>query len=145
MPIKGEMLLVEFDQSPSICDITRGLTGLYHYRANQYWLGGTMSDPSVQAGTTESGKEEILKNIHEMLPSLGDFKIINHCAGYRPMTRDKLPILGALPSMKNVYVSSGGGSKGILLSAGMGSIITDMIEGNRADQYTFLSPERFFQ
>src|SRR5690606_1157878 len=41
VPIKGQMLVVRIPGRPFAWDITHGLTGLYQYRDDLYWLGGT--------------------------------------------------------------------------------------------------------
>ena len=78
-----------------------------------------------------------------MLPGLGPLEIVAHEAGYRPESADKLPIVGFLPGYENLLVGTGGGSKGILLSAGIARALRDMIVNGRAAVIPYLSPERF--
>lgn len=116
-PIKGEMLLIRLAK-PFKCDVTHGLTGLYHHTQNEYWLGGTRNDGDA-SGPSEEGKQTVLDNIHEMLSGFSEYEVLSHCAGARPATCDAIPIIGEVPGYTNVYVGSGSSSKGILLSAGI--------------------------
>ncbi|PHS70440.1 MAG: hypothetical protein COB22_08100 [Cycloclasticus sp.] len=140
---KGELLLLKFKKKPFSFDITHGLTGLYQFKESLYWAGGTMSSAEIVAGITEEAKDKILKNIRNILPNLNDFEVISHEVGYRPMSPDKLPIVGKLPNYKNVFIGTGGGSKGVLLSCGIGKALTNIIENKNRSDLRFLSPNRF--
>ena len=47
--------------------------------------------------------------------------------GWRPMTWDDLPILGAAPGWKNLWLATGHGMLGVTLSAGTGQLMADLI------------------
>jgi D-amino-acid dehydrogenase len=49
--------------------------------------------------------------------------------GWRPMTWDDLPILGAAPGWKNLWLATGHGMLGVTMSAGTGQLLTDLICG----------------
>ena len=49
--------------------------------------------------------------------------------GWRPMTWDDLPILGAAPGWKNLWLATGHGMLGITLSAATGQMLADLICG----------------
>ena len=49
--------------------------------------------------------------------------------GWRPMTWDDLPILGAAPGWKNLWLATGHGMLGVTLSAGTGQLLADLICG----------------
>lgn len=143
-PVKGELLMVRVEDKAFDFDVTWGLTGLYQYKDDLYWLGGTTDDPSIHPGTTAAGKAKILENIKIMLPGLSGYSLVSHSAGYRPVSADKLSLIGRLPGYENIYVGTGGGSKGILVSSGIGRGLMDMIEGAPADKYKLLKPNRFY-
>jgi glycine/D-amino acid oxidase-like deaminating enzyme len=141
-PVKGQMLIVQLHEQPFDFDITRGQTGLYQYKDDLYWLGGTIEDPAINPGTTPAGKAEVLDNIIAMLPGIERYSIVEHSTGYRPVTPDELPVVGQLPGYENVYIGTGGGPKGILLSAGIGEELLNLVEGNSTPGYQFLQPGR---
>ncbi len=141
--LKGQLLTIENSGKPFKFDITHGLTGLYHYKDNLYWLGGTTEEIEPESGTTGGGKRKILDNIAKIIPGLTDFEVCFHGAGYRPVSDDKLPIVGKIPGFHNVYIGTAGGSKGILHSAGIAAELLKYIEDRSSKEYQFLTPERF--
>lgn len=142
-PVKGEMLVIRVNDKPFTFDITRGLAGLYQSQENLYWLGGTRSDPGGQPGISEQGRAEILQKCAAMLPDIGRYEIVAHKAGYRPESADKLPVVGRLGSYENLFVGTGGGSKGILLSAGIGAALVSLLDGGDSSSFDFMAPGRF--
>lgn len=144
-PVKGEMLLVDLDDSPAIgFDVTHGLRGFYHHAANQYWLGGTRDDPATDPGPTEAGFAQILDGIQTILPGLNlhPERVLRHCAGYRPTTFDDLPVVGPLLPFSNLIIASGGGSKGMLLAPWLAEIAVAFIVGPPPQVPCSLLPRR---
>lgn len=142
-PVKGELLLIKVNEEPFEFDITRGLAGLYQYKDDLYWLGGTTDDPALCPDVSAEGKAEILDKIGVMLPELNQYSIVTHSTGYRPMSADKLPVVGRLPGYENIYVGTGGGSKGILVCSGIARELVGLIEGSSSHKFGFLTPDRF--
>jgi D-amino-acid dehydrogenase len=48
-------------------------------------------------------------------------------AGMRPMTPDGLPVIGRIPGLANVFVSSGHGMLGVTLAPGSARALTDLV------------------
>jgi D-amino-acid dehydrogenase len=64
--------------------------------------------------------------------------------GMRPITPDGLPILGALPSCRNVYVATGHQMLGVTLAPSTGKLMADLIlDGRSAIDLRPFSPGRF--
>lgn len=79
-----------------------------------------------------------------IMPSIADAKLLRHTVCLRPVTPDGLPIVGRVPSWENVYLATGGGKKGILLSTGMGRAIADLIANDSSSlPIAPCWPERF--
>ena len=62
----------------------------------------------------------------------------------RPVAPDGLPVIGPVPGWEGVYLSTGAGRKGIILSPSMGKLTADMALGS-ADEMAIaaFSPIRF--
>jgi glycine/D-amino acid oxidase-like deaminating enzyme len=70
--------------------------------------------------------------------------LVRHTACLRPVTPDWLPIIGQAPGWKNVYLATGAGKKGILLSPAIGKATADLITQGRTDlSIGSCSPARF--
>jgi D-amino-acid dehydrogenase len=62
----------------------------------------------------------------------------------RPVTPDWLPIIGRVPGWDNVYLATGAGKKGILLSPGIGKSVADlMTQGETSLSIGPFNPSRF--
>ena len=78
------------------------------------------------------------------MPAMSEAKLVKHTACLRPLTPDGLPIIGRAPNLDNVYLATGAGKKGILISTGMGKAIADLITDGRTElPVGEFAPERF--
>ncbi|MEA5124883.1 NAD(P)/FAD-dependent oxidoreductase [Xanthomonas floridensis] len=71
--------------------------------------------------------------------------VIERWYGWRPMTWDDVPVLGALPGRPHVWLAAGHGMLGISMSTASGQLMADLITGRapaldphpyRAERYT---------
>ncbi len=61
------------------------------------------------------------------MPAMANAQLLKQTACLRPVAPDGLPILGRAPGWENVYLATGAGKKGILLSAAMGKATADLL------------------
>lgn len=83
------------------------------------------SDPAVDFGIV--GK--MLKRAFEYMPGLRDIPAVRTWTGFRPATRDNLPLVGRHPEFENVFVAAGHEGLGITTATGTAAIIADQIMG----------------
>ena len=85
-----------------------------------------------------------MESAAKLMPAMAEARLVKHTVCLRPVTPDWLPVLGAAPGWSNVYLATGGGKKGILISTGMGKAIADLITTGRTDLPVGpFDPERF--
>lgn len=78
------------------------------------------------------------------MPDMARSRLVLQTACLRPVTPDWLPIIGRAPGWENVYLATGAGKKGILISPGMGKAIADLVTGVTTDlPINHFSPLRF--
>ena len=66
--------------------------------------------------------------------------------GWRPMSVDDLPIIGAAPGCKDLWIATGHGMLGMSMSASTGELIADLIDGRKpAIDPSPYAPTRFRQ
>ena len=143
-PVRGELLLIHPSTQKTKHDVTWNHYGIY-YRGDDYlWVGGTFDDVAYNCRATASGRDAMLAKAKYIIPELADPLIVKHIAGLRPMTPDGLPVFGKIPGWSNAYIATGGGGKGLLLSAGFGKYLAKLIstDSERYD-FQFLSSGRF--
>ncbi len=143
-PLKGEILRLEL-HGPALGGDYNGAGASVYPRADGLvWCGTTEVDEGFNKEPTEAAKEKIWGAARELIPELAHANLIKHTACLRPVTPDYMPIVGRAPGWDNVYLSTGAGKKGILLSTGMGKATADlMTKGVTEVPLEGCEPERF--
>ena len=80
--------------------------------------------------TTEEAKMLLLKDAVELLPSLGEAKLVEQRGDlecWSPPPRRIQPVLGRLPEWDNVYVATRFGTLGMMMSLGTGQVMAELI------------------
>lgn len=79
-----------------------------------------------------------------IMPAMEDATLVAHLAGVRPLSADRLPIIGPVPGREGVYLATGHGTKGIHLAAVTAKIVRDtVVTGQRSSEYEAFLPSRF--
>ena len=126
-PLKGEILRVELPGGPLEQDYSGGGGSLYPKPDGLVWCGTTEDWRGYDREPSESARQRILKGAARLIPEVAQSRLVRHTACLRPVTPDGLPIVGQAPGWENVYLATGAGKKGILLSPGMGQAVADLI------------------
>jgi D-amino-acid dehydrogenase len=87
--------------------------------------GGVGFDPRQ----TARGVHSVLSTALQIAPGLADSTLLEVRVGLRPVSRDKLPVMGRVPSLENVFVCAGHGHSGLLMGPYSGAIMGDLIRG----------------
>ena len=76
---------------------------------------------------SEWGRNFILERVLSVMPALADAEVVDHLAGVRPLSADRMPLIGPVPGWDGVYLATGHGTKGIHLSAITGRLVADLM------------------
>lgn len=132
-PLKGEIVRLrpvgEFPEQ----DFSGAGSSLYMRANGLAWIGGTETEEGFDTNPTEAARKKILGGAYRLMPALADAETVAHTACLRPVTADWLPIVGKAPGWANVYLATGAGKKGILISPGMGKATADLISEGSTD------------
>ena len=143
-PLKGEILRVELPSGGMGHDVSGGGGSLYAKPDGQVWCGSTEDWVGYDQEPSESAKHRIVKGAIKLVPEMAQAKLVLHTACLRPVTPDWLPIIGRAPGLDNVYLATGAGKKGILLSPAIGKAIADvMVSGSTKLSVQKFEPSRF--
>jgi glycine oxidase ThiO len=107
-------------------------------------IGATMEEAGFDSNTTPEGLVYLSAIAHRVAPGSASAQPLSHWAGLRPVTPDRLPILGRDPDAPHLLYACGHGRNGILLAPITGEAIGALAVG-APTQYD-LSPfaiERF--
>ena len=143
-PLKGEITRMELPGTPLNHDLS-GCGGSLHPKPDGLvWCGTTEEWRGFDKETSTSAHRSILEGAVRLVPDMADARLSLQTACLRPVTPDWLPIIGRLPGWDNVYLATGAGKKGILLSPGIGKSVADlMTQGETSLSIGPFSPDRF--
>ena len=143
-PLKGEILRLEVHGPALGGDYSGGGASVYPRGDGLVWCGTTEVNEGFNKEPTEAARETIWNAAANLIPELAHATLVKHTACLRPVTPDYMPIVGLAPGWENVYLATGAGKKGILLSPGMGKAAADLItEGATDVPLEGCGPERF--
>jgi glycine oxidase len=128
-PIRGQILC--FDTRPGAIEpslfSTRGI--LVPRRDGRLIAGSIFEDAGFNKTLTLGGMTHILRAACELVPSLSELPFREAWTGLRPAADDLMPVIGASPSVPNVFYACGHFRSGILLSSLTGEVIADLVKG----------------
>ena len=143
-PLKGEITRMELPGTPLNHDLSGGGGSLHPKPDGLVWCGTTEEWRGFDKKTSTSAHQSILEGAVRLVPDMADARLSLQTACLRPVTPDWLPIIGRLPGWDNVYLATGAGKKGILLSPGIGKSVADlMTQGETSLSIGPFSPDRF--
>ena len=110
-PVKGEILRIKTaDVMPVV--FNRGVFVIPQGRyAN---VGSTYDHHDLSDAPTERGHQRIRQKLDKLLRV--PYEVVDHWAGVRPATQDRLPFIGQHPKHEPLMVFNGFGSKGVSLA-----------------------------
>lgn len=79
-------------------------------------VGATMEETGFVNETTPEGLAELTAVVRRVFPAAVAAPVVSHWAGLRPITPDRLPILGPDPDEPGLLYACGHGRNGILLA-----------------------------
>jgi glycine oxidase len=127
-PQKGQTLRIRASGPP----FTTMLAWDTHYNTTTrhdglVYNGATHEDAGFDEEPTTEGRDKLINDLVNMVPSLVEAEVVLQTACLRPLSADGLPIIGEVPGRTGVYIATGHWKKGILLSPVTARIITELI------------------
>ena len=95
---------------------------------------------------TDDGRNTMLERVTAIMPSIANAQMVSHLAGVRPLSADRMPLIGAVLGQRGVYLATGHGTKGIHLAPITGKVISQLIVDGKTDvpvPMEAFSPARF--
>lgn len=106
-------------------------------------VGSVHEDTGLDAQPSETGQQWLFERFQMILPG-AEAEIVDALAGLAAFIPDpdRVPLLGSLPGMDDVYVAATS-TNGFLLSATMGSMLADrLVHGRTHDLMSHMQPDR---
>ena len=125
-PIRGQMLELRHARAPS--RLVEGPGAYLSPRTDGRMLvGSTLEDVGFERAVTVGAATQLLNAAVRLLPHLAEATLAAHWCGFRPATRDGLPLLGATST--GALAATGHHRNGIVLSAITADIVTALVTG----------------
>lgn len=112
-PVKGEILTLA-GELPVDGRIVNGGKWLLPLEDGHFKLGATYDHSRIDETPTETGRERLLSGLPGLLQAPPPVEVVDHRAGVRPGTADRLPVVGLHPRERRLGIFNGFGSKGSL-------------------------------
>ena len=142
-PVKGQMLAV-IPQASELRHVVRSReVYLLPRKSGRILIGATVEEAGFDKTVQPEAIQRLQKAAANLVPWIGEAKMIEAWAGLRPGSPDGLPIIGA-GSLPGTYVATGHFRNGILLAPVTAALISELIQGRttQIDLSPFL-PSRF--
>lgn len=131
-PVKGQVALIEKPWAS---------TAMLHFREDLYLIPrgnhlliGATTEPGIwQEGFTEDGRKILEARLQTALPRL-NLNPVDSWSGFRPRTKDRLPLMGALPGHRQAWLCTGHYKSGISMAPLAGKCLSAAIQGRRPAQ-----------
>ena len=98
-------------------------------RAQRLYVGATVEEVGFDGRCTVGGVHDLLRPLLRLYPALQSWTLDRMWSGFRPLTPDRLPILGRHPRWNNLQLALGHWRNGILLAPLTASLMADDILG----------------
>lgn len=98
---------------------------------HSYRVGSTMEFSGYDASLNRTRLDALVRGAAEYLLDPVGATVQEEWCGWRPMTADDLPIIGAAPGLANTWLATGHGMLGMSMSAATGLLVADLIAGRR--------------
>ena len=164
-PLHGEVLHVRLPGPPLRVFILTARHGPLLQRRDGYIMAGsiggvTMSGMDVHAAhvfdpadegpwqfdlaPTERGRDHMLDCSVRIMPAIAEADLLAHLAGVRPLSADRVPLIGPVPTVEGAFLATGHGTKGIHLAPVTAEIVAGMVLRNEVqERHQPFLPTRF--
>jgi glycine/D-amino acid oxidase-like deaminating enzyme len=114
-PVKGEILHIKTEKPlPDDVIFNRGVFIVKNQENDYYRVGATYEWKNLDYHPTEKARKQLVEKLDDLLNI--KYQIIDQVAGIRPATKDRRPLIGEHPQLKNVLIFNGLGTKGVSLA-----------------------------
>lgn len=143
-PVKGEMVALQnFPIHSRHIIIGNGIYIIPRHR-DFTLVGSTLDFGTFDKSVTAGGVAFLLARAMEMFPKACSAPLASTWAGLRPCTPDRMPIVGPIGKVRDIWVASGHYRNGILLAPLTARVLAEAMAGKPASRFlTMFSPERF--
>jgi glycine/D-amino acid oxidase-like deaminating enzyme len=146
-PARGQVIITE--ACPLVTHRTIFFSKHLYVKQNlsgNFYLGSQTEFVGFENRITMEQLTSIIKALGRGIPLLTRLKALRCFAGFRPMSADELPIIGAVPDCPRLIVATGHGRTGMRYSASTGKAVSELIlDGKTELPIEAFGAERFMR
>ena len=120
--LKGPQLVRHVVRTPEVYLVPRD--------SGELVVGATMEEQGFDSSPTAGAVMDLLRRAWHVLPGIYDCAISEISVGFRPATRDHLPLIGPT-DVEGLLVATGHYRHGVLLAPVTARLIADLVTGGR--------------
>jgi len=146
-PQRGQLVHLRVsDADTSDWPIIEGFRGHYivPWPAGHVVAGATRETGSgFAAEPTASARREVLNEAFRLVPCLRTAEVLEVRVGLRPLSADRMPLLGPVPGVAGLMLATGHGSTGLQLGPYSGKVVAGLVLGTPVCDHTPFLVDRF--
>ncbi len=128
-PIRGQLVLLDASKRFFMAPINEGIRYIVPRRDGHVLVGATVEEAGFDKSTTPEAIEDLANFARQLVPQLATATQVRAWAGLRPASVDRIPYLGKLPHLANVYLAAGHFRSGLHLSPATAVVMTQLMTG----------------
>jgi len=135
-PHRGQIAHLDVDADTSAWPIVKAFRGHYvvPWDDGRVAVGATREpDSGYAARATAGGVREVLDEALRVAPGLADAELREIRVGLRPVSADRLPVLGGVPGVEGAYLATGHGATGLQLGPYSGKLVAERVRESADD------------
>ena len=143
-PLKGYSLSIDADEefiAPNMALTDTENKIVYSRLGNIFRAAGTVEVCWLKNSKNKKHINFLKKVLFTTFSDFGNFNEIRDWSGFRPFRPSSIPLICEVKKYGNLVLNVGHGSLGWTLSAASGKILTDVVSGNKNEEFQFLEDE----
>jgi glycine oxidase len=128
-PVRGQMILFRAEPGLVRRIVLAGARYLVPRRDGRLLAGSTLEYVGFDKSTTAEARTDLEEAALALLPALADYSIERHWAGLRPGSPTGVPIIGAHPEIRGLFVNAGHFRNGVVLGPASARLLADLLLG----------------
>jgi glycine oxidase len=128
-PVKGQMLLYEFEQQAIQSILLHAGRYLIPRKDGHVLIGSTLESCGFDKSTTEVAQQSLLDSGCRIFPGLKNHKPVAQWSGLRPAAPEGIPFVGKLDDFENLYINAGQFRNGLVLAPASARLLADELLG----------------
>jgi len=128
-PIRGQLVLLDAGERFFSSPINEGVRYIVPRKDGLVLVGATIEEAGFDKSNTPEAIEDLTQFAYQWVPRLAEARHVKAWSGLRPASVDRIPYLGQLPGVANVFLAAGHYRSGLHLSPATATVMSQLMCG----------------